>query len=218
MGQQFHPTSSVDYIYHELRRQLFNKELAPGQRLPEVAIAKTLEVSRTPVREALRRLAAEGLVELLPNIGARVISPTREEIEDCFDIRTDLECLAIGRAATKISNLQLFLLEEAIEEEKEVFPTRNLEQYIEKNSKFHRIIAEASGSPILSEYVNNIIERSHAYMILFEHFFEINTNPSLEDHIEILKALRSRDADKCVELMRNHVAVSLIGVKKTLKE
>lgn len=216
MDQQFHPTS-VDYIYQELRRQLFNKELAPGQRLPEVAIAKTLEVSRTPVREAVRRLAAEGLVELLPNIGARVISPTPEEIEDCFDIRTDLECLAIKRAARKISKLQLFLLEESIEEEEKVFPTRNLEQYIEKNSKFHSIIAEASGSSILSGYVNNIIERSHAYMILFEDFFDINTNPSLDDHIAILNALKNRDVEKCIQLMHNHVSVSLIGVKRTLK-
>lgn len=217
MEPQFHPTSA-DYIYDQLRRQLYNKELAPGQRLPEVALAKALNVSRTPVREGLRRLAAEGLVEFLPNIGARVVSPTPEEIEDCFDIRTDLECLAIRRAATNITNLQLFLLEEAIAEEKEVFPTRNLEQYIEKNSKFHKIIAEASGSPILASYVINIIERSHVYMILFEGFFEINTNPSLEEHVAILNALKSGDACECVHLMREHVHVSLTGVKNILQK
>lgn len=217
MDPQLHPTSA-DYIYEQLRRQLYRKELAPGQRLPEIALGKTFDVSRTPVREALRRLAAEGLVEFLPNVGARVISPTLEEIEDCFDIRTDLECLAICRAAKNITNLQLFLLEEAIEEEREVFPTRNLEQYIAKNSKFHKIIAESSGSPILAGYVFNIIERSHVYMILFEDFFDITTNPSLIEHVEILEALKAGNSDACTRLMRTHVNFSRVGIKESLRQ
>ena len=77
-------TTSADYAYQELRHKIITKQLKPGQRLPEVNIAVQMGVSRTPVREALRRLASEGLVIIIPNSGARLAAPTAREIEDTF--------------------------------------------------------------------------------------------------------------------------------------
>ncbi|KUK42618.1 MAG: Transcriptional regulator, GntR family, partial [Thermovirga lienii] len=74
-------------MYHEIRHKIITKQLKPGQRLPEVNIAAELGVSRTPVREALRRLASEGLVMIIPNSGARLASPSRKEMENTYVVR-----------------------------------------------------------------------------------------------------------------------------------
>jgi DNA-binding GntR family transcriptional regulator len=184
---------------------IFSKQLKPGQRLPEVLLAEQLEVSRTPVREALRRLANEGLVVLMPNVGASVVTPTRQEMLDTYEVRNVLECLAIRKAAGRITAVQLARLEEKIEEETEVFAQRDLEAYIEINNAFHRIIAEASGNLVLADSIENYLARTFVYMVFFERFFDFDTNPSLEEHRAILAALRARDEEETVRLMNHHI-------------
>jgi DNA-binding GntR family transcriptional regulator len=184
---------------------IFSRQLKPGQRLPEILIAEQLEVSRTPVREALRRLANEGLVVLIPNVGARIAMPTRQEMLDTYEVRNVLECLAIRRASERITAVQLARLEEKIEEETEVFSLRDLEAYIEINNAFHRIIAEASGNLALADTIENYLARTFVYMVFFESFFDFDTNPSLEEHRAILEALRARDAESAVRLMDRHI-------------
>jgi len=112
-------SSAADYAYGRLRRDIILKRLEPGQRLSEAGLAEQLEVSRTPVREALRRLGAEGLVVLVPNSGVWVASPSLQEMVDTFDVREGLECMAVERAARHATPLQLCRLEECIEREDE---------------------------------------------------------------------------------------------------
>ncbi len=119
-------TTSADYVYQQLRHRIITKQLRPGQRLPEVALASQFEVSRTPVREALRRLASEGLVLLIPNSGARVSSPTRSEIEDAYAVREYLESLAVKLAVNTISESQLGRIDDAVAAEEKAFAERNL--------------------------------------------------------------------------------------------
>lgn len=206
--RRYQVLSSVDYVYKELRRMIMNKEFKPGQRLPELSLAEQLNVSRTPVREALRRLASEGLVVIIPNEGARLANPSRKEIEDTFEIRAYLECLAIEKAVPCIRPLQICMLEEEIEKEENIFPEKDLEKYLEVNNAFHKIIAEASGNIVLYELIDNILSRSFVYLVLFGSFFDLEDNPSLDEHREIVKALKERDAKKAVELMRSHVLSS----------
>ena len=198
-------STSAEAVYRKLLHMIFSKQLKPGQRLPEVLLAEQLEVSRTPVREALRRLANEGLVVLMPNVGASVVTPTRQEMLDTYEVRNVLECLAIRKAAGRITAVQLARLEEKIEEEAEVFALRDLEAYIEINNAFHRIIAEASGNLALADSIENYLARTFVYMVFFESFFDFDTNPSLEEHRALLAALRSRDADEAVRLMDHHI-------------
>lgn len=202
-------TTSADYVYQELRHKIVTKQLKPGQRLPEVNIAVQMGVSRTPVREALRRLASEGLVVIIPNSGARLASPTRKEMEDTFVVREKLECLAVGLAARRVSERHLRRLEETLLEEERAFQEQNLELYLEVNETFHRIIAEASGNKVLADYVENILARTNVYMVFYDPFYNVESNPSTKDHRAIIDALRERNDDKAVELMRKHLLWSV---------
>lgn len=204
--------SAVDYVYKELRRKIMNKEFKPGQHLPETALAEQLDVSRTPVREALRRLANEGLVVIIPNGGARLANPSKQEIEDTFEIRAYLECLAIKKAVHRITPLQICMLEEEIQREETIFPEKDLDKYLEVNNAFHKVIAEASDNVVLYELIVNMLSRSFVYLVLFGSFFELENNPSLDEHREIVKALKEHNEDKAVELVRSHILSSCKSV------
>mgnify|MGYP003808853963 CR=1 FL=1 len=207
-------TTSADYVYQELRHRIITKQLKPGQRLPEVNIAVQMGVSRTPVREALRRLSSEGLVLIIPNSGARLASPTKREMEDTYAVREQLECISVATAATRISERNLRRLEDAILEEEKAFEEKNLELYLEVNENFHKIIADASGNRVLAEFVENILARTNAYVVFYDPFYDIVDNPSIDQHKAIAQALKDRDREKAVELMKEHLKLSLVGLNK----
>lgn len=206
-------TTASEYVYQQIRKQIFEKKLLSGQRLPEISIAKELEVSRTPVREALRRLANEGLVQIIPNWGATLVSPTKQEILDTYEVRKNLEVMAIAKAVHKITPVQLCRLQECIDSEHNTFAERDLEAYLSVNDDFHLIIAESSGNNTLADFVKNILSRTFIQMLFFESFFDFNNNPSLDEHIEILKALNERDENLCVSLMEKHIYKSMVALK-----
>jgi len=184
-------TTSADYVYQELRHRIITKQLKPGQRLPEVNIAVQMGVSRTPVREALRRLSSEGLVLIIPNSGARLASPTKREMEDTYAVREQLECISVATAATRISERNLRRLEDAILEEEKAFEEKNL-----------------------AEFVENILARTNAYVVFYDPFYDIVDNPSIDQHKAIAQALKDRDREKAVELMKEHLKLSLVGLNK----
>ncbi len=211
-------TTSADYAYQELRHRIITKQLKPGQRLPEVNIAVQMGVSRTPVREALRRLASEGLVIIIPNSGARLAAPTLREIQDTFLVREQLECLAISLAAEKIGDRHLRRLEEALLEEARAIDEKNLETYLEVNEAFHKAVADASGNRVLAEYVENILARTNAYVVFYDPFHPGETKLSVDSHKEILMALRAHDVDRSVKLMKRHLKDSIQGLSEALEE
>ena len=205
--------TSADYVYERIRSGIFDKTLVSGQRLPEIVIAKEYNVSRTPVREALRRLENEGLVQIVPGWGACLASPTRQEIIDTYEVRENLEIMAIRKASQLITPLQICLLEEQIDTEKKAFKEKNLELYMNVNDAFHLIIAESSGNKMLAGYVKNILSRTYVQTIFFESFFNFANNPSLEEHIRLVEALKKHDEDMCVRLMREHIKLSMEALK-----
>jgi DNA-binding GntR family transcriptional regulator len=211
-------TTSADYAYQELRHRIITKQLKPGQRLPEVNIAVQMGVSRTPVREALRRLASEGLVIIIPNSGARLAAPTVREIEDTFLVREQLECLAIRLAAERIGDRHLRRLEEALVEEARAIEERDLETYLEVNEAFHKAVADASGNRVLAEYVENILARTNAYVVFYDPFYQNETTPTVDSHKEILMALRAHDSEKSVKLMKRHLKESISGLSRIVEE
>lgn len=206
-------TTSADYVYQDLRHRIITKQLQPGQRLPEVNIAVQMGVSRTPVREALRRLASEGLVTIIPNSGARLACPSQKEMENAYVLREHLECLAIRLAAERISERQLRRLEDSVIEEERAFHERDLKLYLEVNENFHRTIAESSGNRILAEYVENILARTNVYIVFYDPFYDIDTNPSIPQHRAIIAALAERSPEKAEALMREHLRFSMEGLQ-----
>lgn len=200
--------TSSQRVYSVLRSRILTKKWHPGDRLIEENIASELCVSRTPVREAIQRLANEGLVRLVPNAGARLASPSHEEIRNTFEVREYLECLAIARAAERITPEELDMLQETIDREEEIFSLKDFEAYLEANNHFHRIIGEASGNPVLAEFIDNLLARTTVYMMFYESFFDKETNPSLDEHRALLKALKTHDAKRAEQLMKVHLMLS----------
>lgn len=196
---------SADEVHRELLRRFITGQLGPGERLPEIALAEQLGVSRTPVREALRRLAGEGLVVLVPNGGARVVAPTRLELEETFEVRCEMECLAARKAAKRITPAQLCLMEEQAQEEDRIIRDWDVEAYVKANTVFHRIIAEASGNSVLVEYLENMLARTFAYMVFVQAFLASERNPSVGEHQAIVEALRARDPDEAERLIKHHI-------------
>ncbi|GHV34959.1 GntR family transcriptional regulator [Synergistales bacterium] len=205
MRTRFSNASSAKYAYGMLRRKIFNREFEPGEHLPEIAIANEFQVSRTPIREAFRWLANEGLINIFPHEGASVINPSKEERRDTFEVRAYLECLAFKRAATRITPLQLCMLEEEIAKEEISFAEQNLETYLEINNSFHKIIAQASGNVALYELIANILSRTLIYLVLFESFFDFDSNPSLDEHRELVKFLKTKDEVRGIALIKKHI-------------
>jgi DNA-binding GntR family transcriptional regulator len=206
-------TTSADYAYQELRHKIITKQLKPGQRLPEVNIAVQMGVSRTPVREALRRLASEGLVIIIPNSGARLAAPTAREIRDTYMVREQLETLAVSLASENISDRHLRRLEEAMMEEVRAVEDKDLEAYLEVNETFHKVVADAGGNRVLSEYIENILARTNAYVVFYDPFYEMESHPSVEEHRAILSALKQHDAEKAVALIRKHLKNAIDGLR-----
>ena len=206
-------TTSADYAYQELRHKIITKQLKPGQRLPEVNVAVQMGVSRTPVREALRRLSSEGLVIIIPNSGARLASPSAKEMEDSFIVREMLECLSVSLAAEKVQDKHLRRMEELILDEVRAVEEKNLEFYLEAYEGFHRTVAEASCNRILADYIENILARTNAYVVFFDPFYEQEENPTLGEHKAILGALERRDSSLAVDLMKSHLRRSVSCLK-----
>jgi len=201
---RFYNTSS-DFVYIELRGRIIGKKLVPGERLPEVKIASDMGVSRTPVREALRRLAAEGLVRIVPNSGARVAAPTAKEMENAYAVREYLETFSVRLACTNgLDSRTSERIEEVLASEEEAFKARDLDAYLEVNNTFHRMLADASKNVILREYVENIILRTNVYILFYDSFDE-DINYSTEEHRGILRAISDKDADRAERLMREHL-------------
>jgi DNA-binding GntR family transcriptional regulator len=197
--------SSAEYAYATLRRRILNKEFQPGEHLPEIAIAQQLHISRTPVREAFRWLANEGLIGIFPNEGASIVNPSRQERADTIEVRAYLEVLSFRKAIHRITPVQLCMLDEEIAKEEAIFATRDLDRYLDVNTRFHKIIARASGNVALCELVENLLSRSFIYMVLFESFLDFDTNPSLDEHRELVRLLREKREEEGVALLQRHI-------------
>ena len=207
-----HHSSVVDSTYHQIKKMILIKELRAGQRLSEIGLAEQLLVSRTPVREALRRLSNDGFVYLVPNSGVWVASPTKKEVVDAYAVRSRLESWSISMAVSNVTSLFLARLEDTIETERAVFKDRDIERYLEVNSLFHLTIAEAAGNAVLCSYVADILSKTFIYMVFFERFFDFANNPSLDEHCRILEALRQRNEQRCIALTEEHVSLALVDL------
>lgn len=198
-------STSSEFVYFDLRARIVSKDLKPSQRLLEVKIATEMGVSRTPVREALRRLASEGLVRIVPNSGARVASPTVHEMENTYSVRAYLENMSVELACRNGMDRRLLgKAEEILASEDEAFAARDIDAFLYANGAFHRLIASAAKNPVLSEYVDSIMLRTNVYVFFFNQFADIE-NFSSAEHRAILRAIAKRDKEDAQEKMKEHL-------------
>ena len=152
-----------DVVFNTLRQAILRGELQPGERLMEIQLAQRLGVSRTPVREAIRKLELEGLVLMIPRRGAEVAEITRQDLEDVLEVRAALEELAVKDACEHITDEQLQDLKKAANEFKRSLEGTDLVACAEADIHFHEIIYAATNNKRLVQMLNNLREQMYRY-------------------------------------------------------
>jgi len=192
----------TEQICRALRSAILERAVLPGMKLPEDALGERFGASRTIVRQALERLAAEGLVELRQNKGATVASPSLEEAQDLFALRAQVEDLVIVRLASGLTVKQEEALSAhiAMEEEAQDGPEP---QSIKLATEFHILMAELTESPVLIRYVNEISYRCGLTLSQFAR--PHSTSCGIQEHRDILAALKSGDIPEAQTIARSHL-------------
>ncbi len=200
-------------VFVKLENDILNGKYKPGGSLNESKVADELNVSRTPVREAIRQLELEGLLVYIPNKGAIVKGLSSEDVRDIYDIRMKIEGLAAKRAAANITPEQLEELKEVVEFEEFYTNKGDTNQILKLDTKFHEIIFRASGSRLLNRTLTS-----------FHHYIQRARSLSLEDnerakkalneHMAIMKSIEAGDKEKAERLMSKHILNAFENIEK----
>ena len=218
--EEYMPLREV--VFLTLRRQILRGELKPGERLMEISLANKLGVSRTPIREAIRKLEHEGLVVMIPRRGAHVAEITRQELNDVLEIRKSLETLAITKACDYMTDRDIHELREAEEAFAIQIARRDadLTNLGEADEHFHDIIYRGTNNRRLIQILNNL--REQMYRFRMEYLKDTDIRQTLvREHDAIVKALELRDKDEAERLTALHIdnqyrnIVRLIDARKT---
>lgn len=212
MTAPFPPTlTKNDYAYAQLRELILTGTLPPGSQLQQSNLAKELGLSTTPLREAIRRLAAEGLITLSAHRDARVSEVTRQEAEDLYRVREQLDPLAVELAATEHTESELAAILEAEERLKPLTGDSLLEALL-AHREFHRRIYRASHNAILIDMLERTWDKADRYRIIGLHrrgdSAEETDRVSAEHH-ELVSAIRDRDPERARATMLRHINGSL---------
>ena len=205
-----------DVVFNTLRQAILIGELKPGERLMEIALANRLGVSRTPVREAIRMLELEGLVNMIPRKGAQVAQITEQDLNDVLEVRLGLEELAVRFACERITDEEIKELGLAVKEFEKKMKEDDLSAQAEADVKFHEIIYGATHNRRLVQIINNIREQMYRYRI--EYLKDVESRKTLvKEHYEICDALNHRDAESAVEKMCIHIKNQQEAIRRSLE-
>jgi DNA-binding GntR family transcriptional regulator len=209
-------TTKADEIGATLERAILFGELPPGTMLRQEQLAEQYGVSRTPIREALRRLDALGLVVFRPNRGVLVRAPSRDELRQSIVARAALEGAAAELAATRISDAQLHRLDRA--DERYVELTQRLQEplddatrqdvtfeWLRVNDTFHDVVLEAAGMPLLRTMARSVRRALRTPPLLLSGDVQRLHAENLRQHRALLEALRARSPRAAKELMADHI-------------
>ena len=191
-------------VAERLRERITEGVLPPGAKLNERELSEQLAVSRTPLREALRMLAAEGLVELLPNRGAVVVQMSARDVAETFDVIAALEGLAGELAAARIDAAALAEVQALHLEMRAAFTRRDLRGYYRLNAMIHEHIGAAAGNAVLQRLYRQVNARLHALRFR-SNFDERKWAAAVEEHEQIVALLRARDGAGLRRLLEAHV-------------
>ena len=196
--------SRVDDAHERLRKEILENRLPPGFQAPESEIALRLGMSRTPVREALLKLESEGLVELIPRRGARILPVSTDDMREIYEILTALEAEAAALLATKqLSKKKLQGLEKACDEMEKALAKNDLESWASADSQFHRRLLELHGNKRLSSFVKTMWDQAHRARMITLRLRETPT-VSTQEHREILTCIQQGNAEKARKAFRKH--------------
>ena len=193
-----------DVVFNTLRQAILRGELKPGERLMEIQLANKLGVSRTPIREAIRKLELEGLVLMIPIKGAEVAEITEKSLRDVLEVRRALEELAVQLACEKITKEEIRELERVAKEFQQVVNSSDITEIAEVDVCFHDIIYTATDNQKLIQLLNNLREQMYRYRV--EYLKRDGVFPQLiAEHEAIIRHIENNEKEKATEVMCRHI-------------
>jgi DNA-binding GntR family transcriptional regulator len=204
--QQLHIVSVVDRVYEVLQGRIIGGDLEVGSRIHQENVSAELGVSRTPVREALARLAAEGLVEFLPNRGARVAEVAFDDMRTSYEARLALEPLAARYAAERRGPDDLKRINAALAEQRRARSTRATYGAIRR---FHLAVVDAAGSPLIGRFAGSLWAGRIGLHVFLRQADRAALDADVDEHRAIANAIEHSNGDLAEQLMHTHIAVSL---------
>jgi len=198
------PTGALQRAYDGVTELIASGAFEPGSRLREGTLAEALGVSRTPIREALRRLAAEGMVEMLPNRGALLIGFSSEDLESLSALRLRMEPYGVRLAVPRLTEDDLEELQTLVDQMNEYALIPDLDSIGKLNDQFHQKFLTRSGNRLLAGAVTNMI-RPSIVRRTFHRYSPRQLQRSMAHHTEILEAAKEGDAEWAEAVMRVHI-------------
>ena len=198
-----------DVVFETLRDAIITQVLKPGERLMEIQLADEMGVSRTPVREAIRKLELEGLVIMVPRKGAYVAGVSMKDIHEVYEVRAALEMLAVSLAAERITDEELDALERQVLRESEAEASEDIDENTLDNivyidTTFHDIIYQAANNQRLVQFLNILQEQLQRFRAA-SLSRPGRSKTALEEHKQIIEALSERNGELAAKLAKEHI-------------
>ena len=206
-----------EMVFESLREAIILGRLRPGERLMEIQMAEEMGVSRTPVREAIRKLELEGFVAMVPRKGAYVADISVKDIVDVFEIRAALEALAAGLAAERITADEMELLERSLVQISKSSTGDNINAIVAVDINFHDIIYQASRNQRLVQIITHLKEQIHRFRMT-SLSQQGRTKVALDEHKIIVEAISDRNIELAQQLAREHIENAEQSLLNVLRE
>ncbi|MCH5343514.1 MAG: GntR family transcriptional regulator [Acetatifactor sp.] len=193
-----------DVVFNTLRQAILTGELKPGERLMEIHLADRLGVSRTPIREAIRKLELEGLVTMIPRRGAEVAQITEKSMIDVLEIRRALDALCVELACDRITDEEMERLKGACDDFENAVKTGDVKKIAQADVALHDILVQATGNQRLIQMVNNLSEQMYRYR--FEYIKDFHQHERLvEEHRIIYESILNKDKETATQAAKMHI-------------
>jgi DNA-binding GntR family transcriptional regulator len=210
-------TSATEVVFDALHTAILSQALPGGTPLIEAQLAEEFGISKTPVREALQRLAQTGLVDITPIRGASVHKITKAELKDIFELRLTLEPLALAQSVPNLSDNELNLLDTLVQNAKRALQKGDLQTLSKYNATFHQTLVSGSSNTLLLSWLKSLSERRRLISVQGWHL----DNRSLEEwreHKGILAAVKAKNVKVAMKLLKEHIEHFARIVSSTYEE
>ena len=193
-----------DVVFQTLRQAILKGELKPGERLMEIQLAQKLGVSRTPVREAIRKLELEGLVVMIPRKGAEVAKITVRDLKDALEVRMAIDSLSVKLACERLDENDKTEIKQACVAFREAVKSKNVQAIVEGDERFHNTIYRASKNQKLITIAMNLREQVYRYRFEYVKDFSYHEN-LIREHDQITEAILKGDVETAQKIMKEHI-------------
>lgn len=221
MGNDLTMVSSDDYlplrdvVFNTLRQAILKGDMEPGERLMEIKLASKLGVSRTPIREAIRKLELEGLVNMIPRKGAVVASISEKDMRDVLEVRITLEELAVSLAVENMSADDLAELKKAGKAFEEAVISKDIVEIVEADVVFHDIVYNCTGNNRLIQLISNLREQMYRYRL--EYIKDARTHSILiSEHNDLVVCFEKKDVEAAKKTIREHISNQERGITRAI--